>query len=631
MANYLKFDAESILTTLKVNIQNSEKYSDQLFDGSNLSIILETLSLMFENMTYIVNNEATQASFGDTTIYESINKLVKKLAYNPRSPSTAVTSATSFGFLEGAELSGEGNSTKIFSKYLGFQPPTGKTVDSNGNPIYYALAEDYTVVYNRNVEGQEEGELVSEDGLFFYNGVWTKYDTEFTTSGTSNETFELNINQETDPVSDLKLFAYYEQGGTYYEYRAVRNLFDYTPTDKVFEVRVNEDKEFTVRFGDGVSGAILPSNVNMFFVYLRSNGTEGEIGKELINVPKTSLLQFGIQGIGDDIGNGENATVKALLGIDTDDTSYIINEDAFKGTGDYTAPQIYATIDQVSTTYEVMETVSEIKAAAPTFFRSGGRLLSASDFENYIIQYFSDTIHDSKAMNNWEYMSTFMKWTYDYDVLNPQLSSLGYRYSDSCDFNNIYLWLQPNSSTNTVSTFIKNSLDAAMKPIKVLTSETVFLDSIKTYLWPFVGDTPADVATNELWPESDDSVIRIERDPNSLVSVESIRNKAIEIFDDYFNYQNNTLGGVVDPGELHSSLLALSGVSKVETTNGTITLNGVSLAKWTNLIVDAADFVQITGASKLESFQFPVFYDINSIINKLEVVDSNYSSGGVEY
>lgn len=619
MPNYLNFDAESILTKLRLNIQNSAAFSDQLFDGSNLSIILETLSLMFENLTYIVNNEATQASFGDTTVYEAINKLVKKLGYNPRGPITAVTSTTSMAMDDGYELNGNEDTTVILPKFCKFLPPTEKSVDSNGNNIYYSLVDNYTVTYDR-----QAGTFSSADEILFYNGEWKKYDTIFTTAGTSNETFELEINQEDDPVADLKLFAYYEQDGTYYEYRAVRNLFDYNATDDVFEVRVNEDKQLNVKFGDGANGALLPYNVGLFFVYLRSNGSEGEIGKDLINIPKTSKLEFGIA----DIGDQDNATMLGMLGIESDDLSYIINHDDFYNDDAY---HVYVTIDQVSTTFETMETVVQIKETAPTFFRTGGRLLTANDFNNYIVQYYSDTIHDNTVMNNWEYMSTFMKWLYDLGYLKATISSLGYKYADSCDFNNIYIWLQPNSSTNTVSKFIKNRMDSDMKPLKVLTSETIFLDSIKTYFWPYIGSTPSDIASNTLWPDNDDTVIRIERDPNSLVSIESIRSRAIKIISDYFDYTNNELGEVIDASEIYNSLLALSGVTKVQTTNGTTTTDGVSLAKWTNTIIEGSDFVTFTGASKLQSFQFPVFYDIDNIINKLEIVDANYSSGGVEY
>jgi hypothetical protein len=622
MSNYLNYDAESILTRLKLNIQNSETFSDQLFDGSNLSVLLETLSLMFEQLTYIVNNEATQASFGDATVYEAINKLVKKLSYNPRGPVSAVTSTTTFTLADGYELAGAGDSTKIFPKFIRFRPPTGKTVDANGNDIFYSLVEDHTLVYDRSA-----GTLTTTDGILFYNGVWTKYDTQFVTTGTSNETFELEIDQSSAPVSDLKLFAYYEQGGTYHEYRAVRNLFDYGPTDDVFEVRVNEDKELTIRFGDGVTGSLLPSNASMFFVYLKSNGSEGEIGKELINVPQDSPISFWVDGIDYD-------DLKDILGINPSDLSYIVNDPNFYDTSNPTSDdesQIVATIDQVSTTFATMETASEIKETAPTFFRSGGRLLTAADFKNYIAQYYTDTIHDSTIHNNWEYMSTFMKWLYELGYLVPTITALGYKYADSCDFNNIYVWLQPNSSTNTVSKFVKNRMDTDMKSIKVLTSETVFLDSIKTYFWPYVGSTPSDIASNTAWPDNDNTVIRIERDPNSLVSIESIRSKAIKIFTDYFSYTNNSMGEVIDASEIYESLLALNGVTKVQTTNGTTTADGVSLARWTNEIVEGSDFVTFTGASTLQSFQFPVFYDTNSIIDKLEIADSNYSSGGVEY
>lgn len=622
MSNYLKFDAESILTTLKLNIQNSETFSDQLFEGSNLSIILETLSLMFEQLTYIVNNEATQASFGDATVYEAINKLVKKLAYNPRGPISAVTSTTTFTLGDDFELEGDGDSTKIFPKFIRFRPPIGKTTDSNGNDIFYSMVEDQTLSYNR-----DEGTLTSTDGVLFYNGYWTKYDTQFVTTGTSNETFELDINQEDYPVSDLKMFAYYELNGTYYEYRAVRNLFDYSSTDAVFEVRVNEDKELTVRFGDGVSGSLLPSNVTLFFVYLKSNGSEGEIGKELINEPQDSPISFWVDGI-------EYDDLLDMLDIDPDDKSYIINDDNFYDTDSPSSDdesQIVATIDQASTTFSTMETADEIKDTAPTYFRNGGRLLTADDFENYISQYYTDTVYDSSVMNNWEYMSSFMKWLYDLGYLVPTITSLGYKYADSCDFNNIYIWLQPNSSTNTVSKFVKNRMDSDMKPIKVLTSETIFLDSIKTYFWPFIGNTPSDVSTNTSWPDSDETKIRIERDPNSLVSIESIRSKTIKIFNEYFDYSNHALGGTVDASEVYESILALNGVTSVQTTNGSVSVDGISLAHWTNDIIEAGDFSTNTGSVKLKSFQFPVFYDSDNIIDKLEIVDSNYSSGGVEY
>lgn len=617
MPNYLNYDAESILTKLKLNIQSSEKYSDQLFDGSNLSILLETLSLMFENMTYIVNNEATQASFGDTTIYEAINKLVKKLAYNPRGPISAATSTTTFGIKDDAPaITGASTSTKIFSKFIRFVPPIGKRFDSDGNPIYYSLVEDYTLVYSG-----DNLNFTSTDSVLFYNGEWKKYATEFTTSGSANDTFEIELNQEDNPVSDLKMFAYLKDGGTWYEYRAVRNIFDYNADDDVFEVRVNEDKELTIRFGDGVSGSIPPANKNLIIFYLRSNGNEGVIGKEFINVPQQSDISFGVDNVNE-------ADLLEMLGIDETDKTYIINEDAF---GDDSARYIYATVDTASTSFEVMETVDEIKVNAPTYFRSGGQLLTKNDFENYITTYYSDAVHDSEVMNNWDYMARFHKWLYDYGFLNPQIASSGYTYADSCDFNNIYVWLQANSSTGNVSTFVKNSMDDGMKPIKVLTSEIVFLDSIKTYLWPYVGSTPTDIETNESWPDADDTQIRIERDPNALVSIENIRSKAISIFTDYFSYANNTLGQVVDASELYNSLLALNGVTKVQTVKDDVEIDGISLAKWTNTIINGADFVTFTGASKLKAFQFPVFYDIDSIIDKLEIVDSNHSSGGVEY
>lgn len=51
----------------------------------------------------------------------------------------------------------------------------------------------------------------------------------------------------------------------------------------VFDVRLNQDKEYEIRFGDGIIGAKPPKNTRIIVLYLDTNGPDGEISLEDIN------------------------------------------------------------------------------------------------------------------------------------------------------------------------------------------------------------------------------------------------------------------------------------------------------------------------------------------------------------
>lgn len=89
------------------------------------------------------------------------------------------------------------------------------------------------------------------------------------------------------------------------------------------------------------------------------------------------------------------------------------------------------------------ENSAEIKEYAPFKFRMGNRLVTISDYTQYIKNTFKNIINDIYVCNNATYTTVFYQWLLKYDKLNIDIRKNNYKYSDACDFNNIYLWMVP--------------------------------------------------------------------------------------------------------------------------------------------------------------------------------------------
>ena len=86
MANttYLKYDADSMVEFLRNSVTASGQFTDQLYAGGNMSVILETLAAMYEVLVYQQNFAASEASFTSVSIYENMLKILSQIGYKPR-------------------------------------------------------------------------------------------------------------------------------------------------------------------------------------------------------------------------------------------------------------------------------------------------------------------------------------------------------------------------------------------------------------------------------------------------------------------------------------------------------------------------------------------------------------------
>ena len=470
--DYVRFSAFSIKDLIIRKLAQDSKFTDQIYSGSNLNILIDIFSYIAQTLLYSINTVASESMFQDTKIYENINRLCAFLGYNPHgmNPATAVFSFPLAELLESVANTGR---NPIIPRYSYIDTNLN---DSNGNRIFFSTVEDIEVNSNSTAETQE---------IVLYNGRWKLYNTIFTAEGTDWETFVLNglrsdsttlqfvannyihvyvaEPQEDGTFGPLRRFVMTDGG----LFKSRNEFFDkigndgenppipslYTSEDNVFNLRLDETKTYVITFGNNRQGHRLTKGAAIYVFYLDSNGPIPQFG---INQIRGTLNQdFSSYRVSNDGRVYDNIYAKALRIIDLNNTPYI-----FGGIRD---------VSNVTQTdaYAAEETVDEIRDFAPNWFRMGNRLVTQRDYEYYLNNSpsFRGVYADVKCMNNWGYMSTFYKWLYDMgkkyqQEINPDDKLGGRRflkqdnilktqrkYADPADSNNIYLWIVPSSSS----------------------------------------------------------------------------------------------------------------------------------------------------------------------------------------
>lgn len=640
LSNYLRFNADSVTAAIKRKLSENSSFTDQMYPGSDLSIIIETLAYMFELQSFYLNNTGTEAVFSDAKLYENMNRIVKLIGYNPvgHLPSQVVLIAKN-----------KTGITNLFSDQTKYLPKYSyintNLTDSYGKPITYTFSEHLDI-----------NSINDDTNYTIYNsinGKWKLLNTTLVAYGTPNESFTLNrLDLSNTFVGHNYIDVYvkrFENGVyTYKQFTPLATGYTFGnsstiigATDQVFELRINENKKYELVFGDGIHGMLLQKNDELYIVYLETNGEDGAIGANIIS--DKNNITIGIDGLSREM-------LYNFLNVDvTNYSDSYINDN---GANNELA-RFYFINPKASTKFTEMETVDDIRTNAPIWFKTGGVLLQENDYKTWMLSgNYKSLFYDVNVMNNEKYIKEFMGWLNNYNKLSINIRKNNYFYADACDFNAIYIW-------------VKQKYDIDLDPIyedldkrKVLTSKPIILNSVETYFTPGlfyeINDsrvTNGVYYTKGVYKSSDgsyfvqdeklqdnaDNWIEIIKDKTSYVSSEKIKQNVITQIKNFFEPQNNKLGQVVNINDLYINLINIPGVKNVRTCfrnvvnnrplSETYYYNGLSFLVYTKKVVNGADIQIAQGSFKLENFQFPQLAFSSYLTNKVIVIsESNQSN-----
>ena len=583
--SYVAFDAMSLRQLIVDRITEQKVFTDQNFLGSNLASVIDIVAYSYNTLIYYLNKTSSESMFSEAQLYENINRIVKLIDYSPIGFQTSTLS-----FNCSAERLPQGLFTIPRYSYIVI------------NNIPFSFNEDITFIKTAANTTESLNEIAQQRLL--YQGFYQEYPV-YTAAGEDNEIIILNPG--TDIVDHFNIDVYVKPKLTnkWEVYTKTPNMFLESGSEKKYEIRLNPNKRYEIKFGNDINGTKLQTGDQVAVYYLTSQGQAGEIGPKALTPRSNSLIRY-----------------NTIL------FNQII-EDVFKDQFRYlTAAEIKGLIFQniaSSTPVKLAEEAEDIRKTAPANYRSQYRLVTTSDYEVFTKTNFTNLLADVKCVNNWDYISGYLKYFYDIGITDPSKTERALfnqvQYADSCNFNNVYLIVVPRSASQNFDYVVpaqKELINSSILTSKMATTETVFIDPV--YKAISIGISSSTLAVD---PTIDEDICRLEviKRTSSRRDNQSITNDIINIFTEYFNRDNVRLGQTVDSRSLTQQILNVDGVETFFTTrtdDSSVRIEGLSLFIW-NPIYPDNDKAATTNNIPLKYFEYPFFNNLALLSNKILV------------
>jgi len=336
---FTNLDFDQIKSSIKDYIRANSDFTDFDFEGSNFSVLIDTLAYN----TYITafnSNMVVNESFLDSaTLRENVVSLARNIGYVPRSR-TSAQATISFDI-----------TTASNTPTLTLQAGLVCVGSYNDSSFVFSIPESITTTTTQTTD--VNGNIISSTGSFnnitVYQGTYlTK---TFSVDGSLDQRFILE-NAFID-TSTLKVFVKgAADTGAGREYRKVDNILNITNISETYLIQEITDERYELLFGDGVFGKKLENDAVINISYIITDGIEG-------NGP--SSFNFA----------GSVTSSSNQIALPTSSPSITTISSASNGGN--------------------IESIDSIKYFAPRLYSSQYRAVTARDYESVIQQIYPNT------------------------------------------------------------------------------------------------------------------------------------------------------------------------------------------------------------------------------------------------
>ena len=256
-SNFTNLDFDQIKTSIKDYLRANSNFTDFDFDGSNFSVLIDTLAYN----TYITafnSNMIVNESFLDSaTLRENVVSLAGNIGYTPRSR-TAANAQISFD----AEIDSDVGTVTL-------QPGIVCTGDIDN--------ETYTFAITEKISANVINKVAKFENINVYQGNYLEK--EFTYDGSLDQRFILD-NSFIDTSKIAVYVRFRTDSGDGIQYSLVNDIVNIDSESKIFLIKEIQDEKYELKFGDGFFGKKLGeeagSDGNRIRVrYLTTDGEDG--------------------------------------------------------------------------------------------------------------------------------------------------------------------------------------------------------------------------------------------------------------------------------------------------------------------------------------------------------------------
>ena len=253
LTQFTNLNFEDIKTSIKDYLRQNSNFTDFDFEGSNLSVIINTLAYNSYITAYNTNMVVNESFIDSATLRENVVALARNIGYVPRSR-RAATATVDYN------ISGFSTTTATIEFNPGIVA-NGSVDDTN---FIFSIPEKVVVAANNGVSF---GSLQIYQGQYLTR-KWT-YDPSQTNQrfvlpndGIDTSTLRVKIQNSSADTTEV-------------EYNLVDNIIGVTSTSNIYLIQETTDEKYELLFGDGVFGKKLQSGNIINASYITSDGPDG--------------------------------------------------------------------------------------------------------------------------------------------------------------------------------------------------------------------------------------------------------------------------------------------------------------------------------------------------------------------
>ena len=253
LQQFTNLNFEDIKASLKNYLRENSDFSDMDFEGSNLSILINTLAYNSYISAYNTNMVVNETFIDSATLRENVVSLARNIGYVPRSKSAAKTKVDYF-------VTGISTSTSTIT----FQPGViANGTVSNANYIF-SLPETVTGTVTNGIS---EGTIEICQGQYLSSRFVVN-------NSQPNQRFILP-NSDIDTSTIIVNILESNGSSTSTEYNLVENIIGITSTSNIYLIQETTDEKYELLFGDNVFGKKLDSGNVVNVSYIKTSGSNG--------------------------------------------------------------------------------------------------------------------------------------------------------------------------------------------------------------------------------------------------------------------------------------------------------------------------------------------------------------------
>jgi len=260
---FTNLDFDEIKVQIKDFLRSNSNFTDFDFEGSNFSVLIDTLAYNTYINSFNANLVANESFLDSATVRENVVSLARNIGYVPRSKTAAIAKIK----INDVNLGTTNDNTPAFIKLR----PGLICVGNNENTTYrFSIPDEITSSRIKQVGSTSFAQFDNE--ISIYEGTYLSRSYLVDTSVDQRYIIDSpNIDSST-----LRVYVSLpDETSLGRKYSQVDNILNLSSTSEIYLTQEVQDEKYEILFGDGFFGKKLENRQTITATYIVTDGIDG--------------------------------------------------------------------------------------------------------------------------------------------------------------------------------------------------------------------------------------------------------------------------------------------------------------------------------------------------------------------